>query len=211
MAQAFEQVINLQLAQFSPEEAKRRHIAIARSGLATYLAGHPPRPGVMIEVDGHAATSEESVKPFGVIVYRFQRMREIALFALNAARTLSPVLRGRYKASWFALVNNRETAPEAIGAADTVIITNDQPYARKIQVGARGFEKYVPPGIVEKVRQLVIRKYGAIVDVALEFITLVGGYVLRATAKGSRGRRKDSQAGAAMKYPALVLTPKRFV
>lgn len=211
MVQAFEQVINVQVAQFGPAEAKRRHIAIARQGLAAFLAGETPKPGVMIEVDGHAASSEESVKPFGVIVYRFMRMREIAIFALAAARRLSPVLRGRYKASWFAMVANVEIAPEAITGADTVIITNDRPYARKIQVGARGFEKYVPPGIVEKVRQLVIRKYGALVEASLQFITLAGGYILRSTAGGRRGRRKDSQAGAAMKYPALVLTPKRFV
>ncbi len=207
MAQAFETVINLQLAQFGPEEAKRRHIAIAQRGLAAFMAGQTSKPSVTIEVDGHSASSEESVKPFGVIAYRFLRMREIALFALAKARELSPVLSGRYRASWFAMVDDAETAPEAISSSATVVITNDQPYARKIHVGAKGFEKYVPPGIVEKVRQFVIRKYGAIVDAELQFITLAGGYIL----KGSHGRRKDRQAGASLTYPALVLTPRRFI
>lgn len=224
MASAFEQVIRLQLAKYSPEEAKRRHIAAARAGLAGFLAGQESRPGVAIETDGRPAASEDQVKPFGVITYRFIRMREIAGFALAQARELSPVRSGAYRKAWFLTIDNQAVAPGAIpqGAAE-VLLVNDRPYARKIHVGAHGFEKYVPPGIVEKVRQLVLKRYRLIVKANIEFVTLQGGYELR----GRRGRRaaaanrmssafragraalaarKDTAAGQAMTYPALRLT-----
>jgi hypothetical protein len=207
MGKAFERVITLQLERFSPEEAKRRHIAVARRGLAAFMARQASRPGVTLEVDGHAATSEDEVKPFGVIVYRLTRMRKIALFALAKAIEISPVREGRYKKSWFVMVNDQRVAPDQIPQGAEVVITNDQPYARKIHVGAKGFKRYVPPGIVEKVRQMVIREYGNQVDVQIQFVTLAGGYVLRKL----QGSGKDRQPGAPLTYPALVITPKRFV
>lgn len=207
MGKAFERVITLQLERFSPEEAKRRHISVARRGLATFMARQAAKPGVVLEVDGHPATSEDEVKPFGVIVYRFTRIREIALFALAKAIEISPVLTGRYKRSWFTMVGHQQVAPDQIPEGVEVVITNDQPYARKIHVGAKGFKRYVPPGIVEKVRQMTIRKYGNLVDVEIQFLTLQGGYIL----KKSQGSGKDRQPGAPLTYPALVITPKRFI
>ena len=57
---AFETVIKLQLDRYSPEEAKRRHIAAAKAGLAVYLGTQTPRPAVKLEVDGHAAIERGS-------------------------------------------------------------------------------------------------------------------------------------------------------
>jgi hypothetical protein len=209
---AFERVIRLQLDKYSPEEAQRRHVEIARRGLAQFLATQSTRPDVSIEVDGRRATSEDQVKPFGIIVYRFTRMREITVYALSEARRLSPVLSGRYRDSWFALVDGSEIPVDQISTSDMVTITDDQPYARKIHVGARGFEKH--KGIVEKVRQAVIRKYGNIVETELVFITLQGGWVLR---KGLRkihegrrygGIRNDAKKGDEITYPSLEIRPK---
>lgn len=212
---AFETVIRLRLEQFSPEAAKRQHIAIARAGLGAFLAAQSARPGVTIETDGHAAASEEQVRPFGVITYRFQRMREIVAFALGYARSISPVDSGRYRDAWFALLGGSEIAVDAIPDGETILISNDEPYARKIHTGAKGFEAYVPPGIVEKVRQAVLARYKPIVEANLEFITLEGGYVLkkalRSIHNGRRygGIRNDSRAGTPITYPSLSLTPKR--
>lgn len=214
MASAFETVIRLQLDKYSPEQARLKHIEIARAGLGAFLAGQSTRPDVRIETDGHAASSENEVRPFGIITYRFQRMGEVAAFALTQARALSPVDSGAYRNAWFFLVDGAEVGMDAIASAKSFILTNDQPYARKIHVGAKGFERYVPPGIVEKVRQLVIKKYGTIVVTNLEFITLEGGYVLRKGLrhihKGRRygGIRSDAQAGSELTYPALAFTPK---
>lgn len=209
---AFETVIRLQLDKYSPEEVQRRHVAIARAGLAGFLAGQSVKPDVLIEVDFHAASSETEVRPFGVITYRFPRMREIAAFAIAQARALSPVESGAYRNAWFPIVDGAEIDPQAIAGAAAVTVTNDQPYARKVQVGARGFEKYA--GIVEKVRQIVRRRYGGVVSAEIVFLNLQGGWVLRkGLRKIHRGRRygairNDASAGMEITYPALVLTPK---
>lgn len=214
MASAFETVIRVQLDRYGPEQAKQKHIAIARAGLAAFLAGQSARPDVRIEVDGHPASSEDQVQPFGVITYRFYRMREIVSFALDYARSVSPVDSGRYRDAWFPLFAGAEIALADVPNSGTIIVTNDQPYSRKINVGAKGFERYAPPGVVEKVRQAVRAKYGATVDANIEFITLDGGYVLkkglRRIHQGRRygGIRRDAQAGTPITYPSLALTPR---
>jgi hypothetical protein len=193
VAKPFDSIIRLQMARFSPQEARKRHIAIARAGLADFMGRQPVRPMVRIETDNRPATSEEQVKPFGLIVYRFDRMREVVEFATSEARRISPVDTGRYQAAWFAMVGNAEVAAEAIPQGATVTITNDQPYAWKIHAGTKGFEKYVPPGIVEKVRQLVLRKYRPIVTAQVTYIPLIGD---------GKARRRP------IRYPALVITPR---
>lgn len=202
MASAFETVIRLQLQKYSPAAAKAHHIATARAGLAAFMATQTARPMVSIETDGHSASSEEQVKPFGVITYRFSRLREIASFALREAERLSPVRSGKYKRSWFVMMNGAEVGLDQIPASGEIILTNDQPYSRKINVGAKGFTAYAPPGIVEKVRQLVLKRYRLIVSAEIQFITLSGGHVL----KRNSGRRRS--AGKQLTYPSLVLTSK---
>lgn len=208
---AFEEVIRLSLQQFSPEEAKRRHIEIARHGLADYLASSGTAPDVAIEVDGHSASTEDGVKPFGVITYRFTYVQEVVRYALALARELSPVDSGRFKASWFAMIGSGEVAVDAIPAGATVTITNDQPYLRKIHQGSKGFERYVPPGIVEKVRQQVLRRYRKNIEAEVQFVTLQGGYILKGGRVSRHTHRKDTAAGQEMLYPALILSPRKYV
>jgi hypothetical protein len=207
---AFEEVIRLRMKEFSPEAARKHHIAIARQGLADFLARQDVKPDIALEVDGMPATSEESVKPFGIITYRIIRIKQVVLFALEEARRLSPRRSGRYRDSWFALAGHKEIDVEALPPGVPVTVTNDQPYSRKINVGADGFERYAPPGIVEKVTQLVKRRYGAIVDVRIDYLQLQGGYTLKRSQrrKGRRNFRSDALKGMALTYPALTIRPK---
>jgi hypothetical protein len=197
---AFERVIALQLQRFSPEEARKQHIAIARRGLAEFTAGEAPRPGYRIETDGHRAASEEEVVPFGVIAYRFLRLPDAARYALETAIEISPAESGRYKHSWFLMADGAEITPEAIAAdAAEIVLTNDQPYSRKIELrGARLAD--VPPGIVERVRQIVLQRFGGTIEAGIEYISLGRGYRL----KGGRSRRR-ARAERALTYPALVM------
>jgi hypothetical protein len=211
-ARAFETLIRLKLQQFSPEEAKKRHVEIARGIRAKFIA--PQGPDVQIYTDGHSATTEDEVQPFGVIVYRISRMKQITAFALAEAKRMSPVLTGRYRDAWFAMVDQREVALEDIPSNAIVTIANDEPYSRKINVGAKGFEKYAPPGVVERVRQTVLAKYRNIITANIQFITLEGGHVLqndlRKIHQGRRygGPRSDALAGSQITYPSLVIAPK---
>jgi hypothetical protein len=225
MGAAFQRVIELQLRQYGPEEAKRRHIEIARRGLAAFLARQSSKPIVTIEVDGRPAQSETEVMPYGRIVYHFIRMPQIAAFCLDQAIRLSPVHTGQFRHGWFVLEGETQVDPKDVRGG--FIMVNDEPYARKIHVGSKGYEKYANPGIVEKVRQLAFRRYGATIDAEIEFITLQGGYILKGRAprvlaktnsrsSAFRGGRKflaarpDRGPGAEMTYPALVVTAKQF-
>jgi len=222
---AFETVIRLQLDRYGPAEAKRRHIAAAKAGLAAYLGTQSPRPSVKLEVDGHAAAAEEEVKPFGIIVYRFLRMSEIMPYALKMAREFSPVGQandtrpghpGLYRESWFFLVDGRKTDEVDIPPDAEVILTNNQPYSRKINTGAKGFERYVPPGIVEKVRQAVLAKYGNLVEAQIVFLDLEAAYTLKHDLRHIyRGRRygaprNDARAGMPITYPGVQFAPRQF-
>jgi hypothetical protein len=199
---AFERVIELQLARFGPDRAKALHIEIARRGLAEFLGSLQEKPEVEIIVDGHRVSSETAVRPFGVIVYHFLRMAEIGRYAIAQARQLSPKESGRYQKSWFLLADNSEVSETAIPAnVRELVLTNDQPYARKIQVrGAR--LAGVPPGIVERIRQLVLRRYSGQVTANIQYLTLAGGYRLK------RPRRRRGRLEHELTYPALVLTPR---
>lgn len=209
MARAFESVIRLQLEKYGPEAAKRHHIAVARKGLAQHLARENPRPAYTIETDGSPATSEESVRAYGTITYRFRRMREIAEFCLAEATRISPSKSRRYKKSWFVMVDGKAVDAPAVPAdAKQVHVTNDQPYSRKINVGAKGFEKYAPPGIVEKVRQAALKKYRAIATIEVDYLTLAGGHTLLTNPKAAPGRRGRVLKGKALTYPAVSIRPK---
>lgn len=194
MASAFETVIRLQLSRYSPEAAKRKHIEVARKGLAEFMARQSVRPMVDLYVDGRPARSETEVRPFGVITYRFNRLREVMSFALRRAEELSPVLSGRYRRAWVWTSAAGVIGLDAVPEGQEVTLVNPLPYARKVHVGAKGFE--VPAGIVEKVRQAVRRRYGAVVVAEVRFIRLAPGYTLK--------------NGQPLTYPALVLTPKVF-
>jgi hypothetical protein len=202
---SFERVIRVQLEKFKPEAVRQAHIAFARKGLAEFFRGQREKPGFTIEVDGRPATSEQSVKPFGVITYRFVRLQQIGTAALAEARRVSPYRSGRYRRSWFAMANGAEIDLMAIPpGVREILITNDQPYSRKINVGAKGFKTHA--GLVEKVKELMKRRFGNLAEFRVIYITLGGGHVLK-NDQMRRGRpRRDARAGSDLTYPALKIT-----
>lgn len=204
MASAFESVIRLQMARYSPEEARRRHIAIARKGIGEFMARQDNRPEVRLEVDLRRATSEDQVKPFGVITYRIGRRAEYLRFARAEAMRMSPVDTGRYRDSWLVLADGQvdvtaeidmNVAGDILGVAKYFVLTNYQPYSRRINLGLPGYEKYAPPGVVERTRQSVLQRYRVIVAAKVE-------YLLLETGSAKRGKFRP------ITYPSLILTPK---
>ena len=238
-AKSFEQVIRLNMAAVKGD-IQKRHAAIARAGLAAHLAGLEHKPTVVTFVDGRRDASEDSVKPFGVIRYEFRQMADIAVWALERCRELSPVKSGAYRESWFVMVGGKEVDPAAVAAVDEITITNDRPYHRKLEVTVNSQRLHggkktirVPAGIVEAVRQEILRKYPG-VSAEVAFMELAGGYVLRGhgsrrgratvrrrsedvgtepkeapkkrNRRGERERRrKDRQIGQPITYPALTI------
>lgn len=197
-----------------PDVAKREHIKIAREGLDRVRSKSPGVPYRII-VDGKPALTEDGVKPFGVIKYVFIRLSQVARYAMQTAVDLSPVLSGRFKHSWQFIADGVVVGEGQIkGNEKRLVLVNFQPYARKLNVRREyGTSRVpVPPGIVEKVRQLTSRKFGQQVNLNIEFIELRGGYVLKhnyvqTMAKHGRNR-VHTEAGRQITYPALIITPK---
>ena len=164
-----------------------------------------------IWVNGRLGASESTVVPPGPILYEFQWWKEIVEFGLAALVARSPEKSGRYKRSWFAMVNGVVISDyDSIPVEAEIILTNNQPYSRKIEVGHMVMS--VPPGVVEDCRRTVMSRFGNMITVKATMITLPGGYVLKGVfRKGVRPMartklRKDTMAGAQMTYPSLKLS-----
>lgn len=197
--QAFERELKLATAGLEPAAIAGELAAFAKRSLAAaQQAGEAPERYVRI-VNGRIGAPEESVIPPGPIIYDFNWLAEVVEYGLAFAAARSPVRSGRYKRAWFAMVNGQRAGnlTEIPGDAE-VIITNDVPYARKIEVGHMKMQ--VPPGIVEDTRQAIMRRFGNIVVVERKFVELAGAYVLR------RGRRR----GQRLTYPAVLISMRGF-
>jgi len=211
MRGGFEQVLELNLLRFSPEAAKKKHIEVARKSLEAFLSRQKDRPEYKIFADRIEVLNENSVRPYGVIRYVFLRMGQVGKLAIQTARNLSPVQSGRYKKSWLleadGILVNENSVPSS---TERLILVNNQPYARKIHVrGAR--LRNIPPGIVEKVRQIILRRHRQSISVELKYIELKSAYVLRKNYVQNRRsgkQRLHTHAGSELTYPALVITSK---
>jgi len=210
---AFAKDLQLATAGISPENIARELAAFAKSELAKSIADGEGSERYDRYVNGVFGAVEETVVPPGPILYVFQGWREIIEFALQSAVERSPEKSGRYKQSWFIMTPGGVIKSfDEIPINSTVILTNNQPYSRKVDVGHMRMS--VPPGIIEDVRKMVMARFGNFVTAKRTLIPLPGGYILKGRFK--RGYRPyartklrpDTMAGAQMTYPALVMTMK---
>ena len=199
---AVERLFTPVLQAYSPEAQRLELIAFAQAGIANFIARNPDLT-YTIQVNGSTVSSENAVGlgP-ATISYTIQRLPQVGRFAIATAVAMSPQgPTGRYKNAWFLIADGVETDRNRIpGNTQELILINDEPYARKLNVRGARFQG-VPPGIVERVRQLVIRRFGGFVTTNIEFHTLRGGYILKRNTKRHR-------AGEEMTYPSLVIRNK---
>jgi len=203
--------LTMATADLAPEVIGRDLARFARASLSDAVDRGEGSPLYDKFVNGRAGIEEEAVDPPGPIVYLFRWWRDIIEFGLETLRDRSPVRSGRYKDSWYCMVDDvRVTDYDSISAQARVVLTNDQPYSRKIDVGF--MDMSVPPHVVEDARKTMMRRFGNLVTIRAAMIHLPNGYVLRGVfRRGIRqnSRRKlykDTRAGALMTYPSLVLT-----
>ncbi|UFX42070.1 hypothetical protein HAP47_0022685 [Bradyrhizobium sp. 41S5] len=209
----FERDLKLATAGMAPENIAKELAAFARQELAAVIQSGEGSERYDRYVNGNLGAAEETVVPPGPILYVFHWWREIVEFALQTAVERSPEKSGRYKRDWFIMTPGGVVKSfDEIPINSTVILTNNQPYSRKIDVGHMRMS--VPPGVVEDVRKAVMARFGNFVTAKRTMITLPGGYILKGHfRRGYRPfartkLRKDTMAGAQMTYPALVLTMK---
>lgn len=211
--QTFERDLRLATADIEPQNIAPELARFARQSLSEAIQSGEGTENYTKYVNGREGAAEETVVSPGPIVYDFIWWREIVEFAIQSAVERSPERSGDYKKSWFIMTPGGVVKSwDALSINDTVILTNNQPYHRKIDVGH--MQMSVPPGVVEDVRRMVLGRFGNIITAKRTLIPLPGGYVLKGVfRRGYRPYartklRPDTQAGARMTYPALVMSMK---
>jgi hypothetical protein len=204
---AFAQQIQVALDGIE-EQVRALHVAAARAALARAVAPRGVPPAIVRAVDGKVGAALESVRVPGKILFRLGVLQEVAIFALAAARELSPVKSGRYRESWGILVDGkpRDVAEGPVGPDAAVHVVNTQPYARKIQVRGARFSG-VAPKIADRLANRIRAEFGtAAFRVSVAFVELPGGYAVRGRGKGAK---RGGTAGKPLRYPAVLIRQKR--
>ena len=217
--ETFDRDIKIATAGLSEEAIAAALAKFARSELSRVIQSGQGTSAYSRFVNGREGASEESVKAPGPIVYVFSWWQSIITDALAALVAVSPTKTGRFVKSFIVIVNGRMVTDFSdIQAGSEVIITNAQPYVRKIQVGA--MKMSVPPRIFEQARKALIAKYTQqLISCQVTFLNIEGGvhplipYILKGHQRSvgvsksgrARSRRKDTEAGQPLTYPALVL------
>lgn len=221
MSGAFRQQTSVFINQNLSPEARSAFLAkTAREGVADLVASSRAPPNYTRVVDGAVGAPESSVKPDGVIGYRFQYLGEIAAFALAFLQGRSPsghgaggsrMYRSAYRDSFYLglargtgepgrFVQARQFNPLTMGAdVAEITIGNLQPYSRLLDVqfaGQRRVRYSVPPGIFEDAVRAVNQRFGNQVTARRAYRQKFPGIYLLKT-----GRR----AGSMVESPALII------
>ncbi len=206
------------------EEARLEFVQFAKKTVAEEIAaGRTLSRRYRREVDGKMDAQEDAVRIPGVIKYNFDFWGNVIPFVLDFLAKAAPSDSGRYRMSFFVLSDRRlVTDFEGISRNAEVVISNDQPYSRKVEVGHTKFS-HGDHRIFEDARQAVLAEFKDLVEAQLAYITF--GQPYSGLAKGeipyrlhghrgfTRGHkkfarryaRKDVAEGELMTYPSLVL------
>jgi hypothetical protein len=197
---ALDRIQTLTMKSLNGPEAKAQFIAFARRNLSdTIFAGEASTKFTRIVNQQRDADEQSTIMP-NPIIYEFDYLRDVALYALKYLEARYPITgpseQGHYKDSHFAMQGGRLVEPSMIKPGIEVVITNDQPYSRKIQLGSKGFQ--VGSGIYSQAAQVTRRTWGQLVQVEMTYITLSGGQKIH---NFDRTKKID------LRYPALLLNP----
>ncbi len=209
----FDKDIQLATAGIAPAAIQKELAKFARDALFDAITSGEGSPVYDTYVNGRHGASEDTVVVPGPILYVFSWWEPIIKFALAELEKRSPVLTGRYQGSHAVMIGSQFVRPDTqIGAGAEETIVNTPPYSRKIEVGF--MKMSVPDGVYQDIRRKVQSQFGAAVRVDYRMVYIPNGYILKGRfrrghkEKARTKLQKDTQAGARMSYPALVLRMK---
>lgn len=167
-------------------------LAIAEAANAVIMM-MPPQP------HGYIRT----IFPDGpLIVYEYQRSDLALEFALDVLRSLSPRLTGAYQEAHTVFINGVAVQPPyQFSPSDDVVISNLEPYARKIEVGKM---KMTVPGtdhVYQQAQQIIAREYAGLIDVQFTWRSLSTKTNQARIVTKKKGRTSEH---ATQSQPALV-------
>lgn len=163
---------------------------------------HPSHTDVF--VDGRQGVPLEAVRR--TIHARFSYMGKIVEAGLGLLYKTSPVLSGDYQSEHRAFVNGEATTdPGAIARARRVIISNDSPYARVIEIGKRGRAPWsqqpqVPrAGVYRSAARELRRRFGHLATIEFSWVGLDSG----STLGGAAGN------ASSLRYPCITIEARQ--
>ncbi len=143
-------------------------------------------------------------------------MDEVAQFALKTLRDLSPIGSGGdphpglYRDKHTLFLNGHDVPDaKAWKPGDQLEISNPEPYARKIEVGAMHIS--VDAHVYERSAQIVRRQYGSMTKVEFLFMPLRFGNAQAQAASGISARHTRRNSGRRsgdwlVRQPAIILS-----
>jgi hypothetical protein len=149
----------------------------------------------------------DSVRSPGPVVFLFNNWPAIINTALASLIKMSPKRSGRFAASFKVIVGGRlvdNGSFDKIPMNAEVIITNAQPYIRKVEVGA--MKMSVPPRIFDRTKRMLSGRYKEGFNVSVAFLHFGSGihplmpYHLKVGSK-----RKGRRAGDPINYPSIII------
>ncbi|CAH2399228.1 hypothetical protein [Mesorhizobium ventifaucium] len=224
--QFFERDLKLATAGMEPDAIDKALAAFAKQELKRVIGEGIASPTYERYVNGVHNAPEEAVKAPGPIVYEFVNWPLIVTTVLAELQKRSPRRSGRFASSFIVIAGGAIVSDfSAIPAAAEVIITNFQPYIRKVEGGLSGVKRR---RVFDGTKSSMAYRYrdsfsfetrflniGGGVHPAMPYI-LKGGAPLRAAVQSNRSsafragratlaRRKDREAGMPITYPSIII------
>ncbi|WP_245492247.1 hypothetical protein [Mesorhizobium sp. M4A.F.Ca.ET.020.02.1.1] len=216
--ETFERDLRLATTGLQPAEINKRLAAFARGQLAEVIASGEGSKNYDRFVNGRQGAPEETVQVPGAILYAFNWWAEFIDTAKAELDRQAPRKTGRYARAFIVISGNKlVTDYHGIPSGAEVIITNFEPYVRRVEAQEKVFAA---------ARSALSRRFGNSFRVEIRFLSIAAGvhpsipYVLkgayaarrnarRANPANFRGqqlpRRKDQEPGQPITYPALII------
>jgi hypothetical protein len=193
-----QQSMNKELAKFAKQELKK----VIASGEAS--------PIYETFVNDHRGPVD-SVQAPGPVLFVFNNWPAIIQEAMQQLEKFAPRRTGRFARSFIVVVNGRTVQDwQAIPAISEVIITNFQPYVRKVESGA--LSPTTPAHVFDRAKSALSRKYSRGFSFTMRFMNLGSGvhpkipYILKNHLLNAKGKtRKGRMAGDPISYPSIII------
>jgi hypothetical protein len=229
---AFDKELRLATQDLEPAAMQKALAAFAKQSLADVISSGQASANYNRYVNGQLGIAEELVDLPGPIVYEFSLWEPIITFAIDRLQKAAPRKSGRFAASFIVLADQQVvTDYDAISPGAEVIITNYQPYIRKVEGGQLGVARF---SVFDGTKRALARQFGndgrntAAFRFETQWLTVSTGvhagmpYILkrgeklRAAKQNMKSsafrlgneflsRRKSRQPGQPITYPAIII------
>lgn len=211
---------------FLAKVARERRNALIASGRAS--------ESYRTFVDGREGAAEDTVKPAddGAIVYRFNHLGAVVVYALSYLREGSPKRSGKpvnpaqgkhahFRDAFYVGVNGKfimakDFNPYAVPPDAEIVIGNVNAYSRKVEIQMVGGQKLsfdIPEDLLWRAAKAVRERYGSQVEVKHVYtMSHPKQWLLKREQQwsvGPRAGKSRGRAGRPVESPAIIIKARR--